>query len=197
MTRQLDTAAIDSRLHRTFRQPEARGDLLVRQALDVAKQNRQSQCLSECEHSLSQELAAVKPLQTRKGVQSFRLEEECGRVDVAVDELPFPTYASVVVDAKVATDANQPRLKVRSAIERGEGLVDLEKDILGQILRFVVFTDEGVRDIEDATSVSLDNSVPRGLVTAQARVNQLIGGGLVRRRGIHGTAVYNAAFTVW
>jgi hypothetical protein len=77
-----------------------------------------------------------------------------------------------VVDAQVAADADEPRLKVRSPVERVERLEDLQEDVLCQILGLVMLADELVRDVEHLAPVLPDDLLPRELIALQAALNQ-------------------------
>src|SRR5439155_6324689 len=90
------------------------------------------------------------------------------RVDVAIDRLALLAHAPVVIDAQVPADADQPRLKVRAAVERVERAEDLQEDVLCEIFGFVVFTDELVGDVEDLAPVLPDDEVPRRLIAVEA-----------------------------
>ncbi len=147
--------------------------------MNIAEKHGDSQALRECEHALTQEPATVEPLQATERIGPFRLQEEARCIDVPVDELAFLPDAAVVVDAEVATDANQPRLEIRSPVERSQRFVDPEKDVLGQIFRLVVLAHKGERDVEHPTLVSLDDGGPRRLISTQAGINQPVGGGLI------------------
>ena len=84
------------------------------------------------------------------------------------------SHAPVVVDAEIPADADDPRLKVRATVERGERLEDLQEDILGEIFGLVVLADELVGDVEDLAPVLPDDRLPRGLVAAQALLDQAV-----------------------
>src|SRR4029453_12221609 len=97
---------------------------------------------------------------------------------------------TVVIDAEIATDADNPRLKIRPPIERVQRLEDLEKDILRQIFRLVVLADELVRNVEHLPPVLANDRVPGDLIAAQALLDEAVGrarlrGGRVNR---HATA---------
>jgi hypothetical protein len=87
-----------------------------------------------------------------------------------------------VVDAQIACDADDPGLEVRAPIERVERFEDLQEDVLREILRLVVFSDELIRDIEHLTPVLTDHRFPGGLVAAQALLNEAVGRRRLQRR---------------
>jgi len=106
-----------------------------------------------------------------------RHRAQFGRIHVAGHGLAFLADTSVVVDAEVAADADQPGLKIRATVERVQRLEDLEEDILRQIFGFVVPADKLVGQIEDLAPMLLDNLLPRRLIAFQAALDQLIGVG--------------------
>jgi hypothetical protein len=91
-----------------------------------------------------------------------------------------------VVNTEVATDADEPGLKVCAPVERVERPVDLQEDFRAQILSFLVSADELVGDIEDAPPVRPDDLVPGRLVPEQARLDELIRGTGLSGLGVHG-----------
>src|SRR5262245_43853634 len=95
-----------------------------------------------------------------------------------------------MIDAQVTADADNPRLKIRPPIERVQRLEDLQKDILCQILRFVVLTDELVRDVEHFPPVLANDHVPGDLIAAQALLDEAVGRARLRGGGVnrHATA---------
>src|SRR5690606_13290068 len=93
-----------------------------------------------------------------------------------------------VVDTEVAADAAEPGLKVGAPVEGVQRLEDLDEDVLGQILGFVVTADELVRDVEHLAAVRTHDLFPRGLVTGQTPRDQGISGLSRRGRGINGHA---------
>src|SRR5688500_681680 len=86
------------------------------------------------------------------------------RIHLAREHLAIAASAAVAIDAEVPADANQPGLKVRAAIERAERSKDLEENLLREVFRFFVRTDEPVRDVEDLSPVRRDDRFPRGLI---------------------------------
>jgi hypothetical protein len=77
-----------------------------------------------------------------------------------------------VIDAEVATDADQPGLEIGAPIERAKRLEHLQKDVLREILGFVVPPDELVRHVEDLAPVLADDPIPGELVAAQALLDE-------------------------
>jgi hypothetical protein len=88
-----------------------------------------------------------------------------------------------VVDAQVPADADQPRLKIRTPVERVERLEDLQEDFLREILGFLVPADELVRDVEDLPPVHANDGVPGGLIALQAPFDERLD--RLRRIGRH------------
>src|ERR1700730_7005122 len=76
-------------------------------------------------------------------------------------------------------------IKIRPPIERIERLEDLQKDVLREVLGFVVPADELVRDVEHLAPVLTDDQIPGALVTLQAPLNDRLdgvrGGGRIGR----------------
>ncbi len=89
-----------------------------------------------------------------------------------------------MVDAEVATDADDPRLKVGATVERRERLEDLQEDVLREIFGFVVLADELVSDVEDFPPVLADDGVPRRLIPGETLLNEA-----VRRRRLSGRGI--------
>ena len=89
-----------------------------------------------------------------------------------IDRLALLPDAAVVIDAEVAADADEPRLKVRAPVERAERLEDLQEDVLRQVLGFLVPADELVRDVEHLPAVLLDDRIPGELVAVQASLDE-------------------------
>jgi hypothetical protein len=89
-----------------------------------------------------------------------------------------------VIDAQVAADADDPRLEVGAAIERVQRLEDLQEDVLREIFRFVVLADEFVGDVEDLAPVLPYDLFPRELIAGQALLDETVGRGGLRSRGI-------------
>ena len=87
-----------------------------------------------------------------------------------------------MVDAQVAGDADDPRLEVRTPVERVERLEDLQEDVLGEIFRFVVFSDEFICDVEHLPPVLADHRFPGGLVSTQALLDEGVGRRRLQRR---------------
>ena len=87
-----------------------------------------------------------------------------------------------MIDAQIAADADEPGLEVRAAIERVQRLEDLQEDILSEIFGLVVPADELVGDVEDLAPVLPDDLLPRGLVAAQAPLDQAVGRSRLRGR---------------
>ena len=81
-----------------------------------------------------------------------------------------------MIDAEIAADADQPRLKVRAAIERVERLEDLQEDVLRQIFGFVVLADELVRDVEHLAPVLRTICSQARLIAAQAALDERLDG---------------------
>ena len=79
-----------------------------------------------------------------------------------------------MVDAQVPADADQPGLEIRAAIEGPQRLEDLEENVLGEVLRFVVLADELEREIEHFPPVLADDGLPGGLVAAETLLDQVI-----------------------
>ena len=154
--------------------PEALGDLLVRQLLQVAKDDGRAQRRGQRFERLPQHGAQVLVLRdgVRPAIAGGRLQ--LAGVDVARDRLALLPHAAVVIDAEIPADADDPGLKVRAAIERGERLEDLQEDILREIFGLVVLADELVGDVEDLAPVLPDDRLPRDLVAAQALLDQAV-----------------------
>jgi hypothetical protein len=91
-----------------------------------------------------------------------------------------------VIDAEVSADADQPRLEVRAAVERVERPEQLEKHVLGKILRQVVPPDELVRDAEDGSPVQAHDFDPRVLIAVEAAFDDLVDRAGRCRRGVSG-----------
>ena len=106
------------------------------------------------------------------------------RVHVARDRLPFLPHAAVVIDAQVAADADDPGLEIGAAIERVQRLEDLQEDVLRQIFRFVVLADELIGDVEDLAPVLAHDLFPGDLIARQALLDETVGRGGLRSRGI-------------
>jgi hypothetical protein len=77
-----------------------------------------------------------------------------------------------VIDAEVAADADQPRLKVRAPVERVERFEDLQEDILREVFGLIVFADELVRDVEDLAPVLANDLLPGDLIAVQAAFDE-------------------------
>ncbi len=118
------------------------GDLLIRQFLDVPQQHRRPQRRRQLVERLPQQRPPVALLE--RGVEpDFRRHGgEVAGVDVPIDGFPLLADAAVVVDTEVPADADQPRLEVRPPIEGVERLEQLQEDVLGQVLGFVVLAHE-------------------------------------------------------
>jgi hypothetical protein len=140
-------------------------------------------------HRLAQQRHTVALLERRVWAHLVRHRRQVARIDVAIDRLAFLPHAAVVIDAQVAAHADQPRLEVRAAVERVERLEDLEKDVLRQVLGFVVLGDELVRDVEHLPPVLPDNLFPRLLIAVETPLDQIVDRG--RRLGFwwHGAGV--------
>src|SRR4051812_14099619 len=80
-----------------------------------------------------------------------------------------------MIDAQIAADADNPRLKIGSPIERVQRLENLQKDVLRQILRLVVLAHELVGDVEHLSPVLANDGVPGGLIAAEALLDKNIG----------------------
>ena len=63
-----------------------------------------------------------------------------------------------------------------------ERLEDLEEDVLREVFGLVVPADELVGDVEDLAPVLPDDRLPRGLVAAQAALDQAVGCSRLRGR---------------
>ena len=100
---------------------------------------------------------------------------EVARIDVAVDGFPLLSDGPIVIDAQIAADADEPRLKVGATIEGVERLVQLEEDVLREVLCLIVTTDELVRDVEHLPPVHADNRFPRRLIAIEAALDDLVG----------------------
>jgi hypothetical protein len=79
-----------------------------------------------------------------------------------------------MVDTQVPADADQPGLEICAAIERVQRFENFQKNVLRQILGFVVAADELVSKIEHLAPVLTDDLFPRRLVSLQAAGNQLV-----------------------
>ena len=92
LVRQLDAAAVDARLDRSLGQPEAVGDFLVRQLLQVAQHDGRPQRDRQRFERLAELGAQVLVLGLRVRPALARGRLQVVRVDVARDRLPlFPT----------------------------------------------------------------------------------------------------------
>src|SRR4029453_5538396 len=94
----------------------------------------------------------------------------------AVDRLALFSDALVVIDAEGAADADEPRLKVGSPVERIQRLEDLEEDLLREIFGFIVLADELVAHFENFSPVVTDDGLPSGFVAAKASPDQCFDG---------------------
>jgi hypothetical protein len=79
-----------------------------------------------------------------------------------------------VIDQEIPADADEPRLKVRSPVERVQGPEDLQKDVLREIFGFVVPAHELVREVEDLAPVETNDLGPGRLIATEAPVDELI-----------------------
>jgi hypothetical protein len=104
--------------------------------------------------------------------RSRSIRRELVRIDAAIDGLALFADAAVIVDAEIAADADQPRLKIRPPVERIERLEDLQENILREILGFVMASHELVCDVEHLAPVLTDDAVPGSLIAVQTFVNQ-------------------------
>src|SRR5207245_11652972 len=112
-----------------------------------------------------------------------RERREVVRVDVAIDRLALLADAAVVIDAEVAADADQPRLKIRAPVERVERLEDLQEDVLREIFRLVVLADALVRHVGALPPVLADDLLPGDLIALQTALYQRLD--RVARSGRH------------
>jgi len=79
----------------------------------------------------------------------------------------------VVVDAEIPGHAGEPGREVGVAIELLEAAEDLEKDLLGQVLRVVMPPRELVADMKHLPLVAADDELPGGVVLLEAPLDQL------------------------
>ena len=133
---------------------------------------------------LPQLRAQVLVLGLRVRARARRGRLQVVRVDVARDRLPLLPHAAVVIDAEVAADADDPGLEVRAPIERVQRLEDLQEDVLREILGLVVPADELVGDVEDLAPVLAHDLFPGDLIAGQALLDEAVGRGGLRSRGI-------------
>ena len=173
MAREFLAAPVDSGLHRAFWQGQRVGDLLIRQFLDVAQGDRRAQRVRQLGQRFMEPGSAVAALEDDQGIRLPAGRRDLSGIDTAVDQFAFLANAPIVIDTEVPTDTDQPGLKIGSAVECAERLVDLQEDVLGQVFRQVVSTDELVGDVEYAAPISLNDEVPCLLVPLQAAVDQL------------------------
>jgi hypothetical protein len=111
---------------------------------------------------------AIALLERRHWPDLSRHRRELVGVDITVDRLALLANAAIVIDAQIAADADQPRLKIRAPIERVERLKNLQEDVLREIFGFVVLADELVRDVENLAPVLADDLLPGDLIAVQA-----------------------------
>src|SRR5262245_57716432 len=97
------------------------------------------------------------------------------RIDVARHRLALFADTSIMVDAEIPADADEPRLKVGSSIERPERLENFQEDVLCQVLGFVVAADESIRDVEHLPPVLTNDLLPRRLIAVETPLDQLVG----------------------
>src|SRR4029079_6419200 len=77
-------------------------------------------------------------------------------------------------DRQVLADDNQPGMEMCAAIERVQRFENFQKNVLRQILGFVVAADQLVSKIEHLATVVTRDRFPRRLVSLQAAGNQLV-----------------------
>ena len=118
----------------------------------------------------------------RSAIRRGRLQ--IAGVHLAGDQLPLLAHAAIVVDAQVAADTDDPRLKICATVERVQRLENLQEDVLGQVFGFVVLADELVRDVENLPPVLANDGFPGSLIAAEALLNEA-----VRRRRLRGGGI--------
>jgi hypothetical protein len=174
LTRQFLPAPIDARLDRAFRQAETIGDLLVGVLLDVAQKNRCPQRRRQLRERLPEHRDQIVLLERGQRTDLARHRRDVVGGQVAVDGLALLPHAAVVVDAQVAADADEPRLEVGPSIEGVERPEDLQKDVLRQVLGFVVPADELVGDVEHLAPVEPDDRLPGELISTEAALDERV-----------------------
>ncbi len=80
-----------------------------------------------------------------------------------------------MIDAQVAADADDPRLKICAAVERAERLEDLDEDVLREIFGLFMLADELVGDVEHLAPILADDLLPRDLVALETLLDQAVG----------------------
>ena len=76
-------------------------------------------------------------------------------------ENPAQLLAAELVDARVAREAEEPRLELRRSLQAFEGPHHLDEDLLGQILHIIAASGHGVDEASDPVLVT-DNELPLG-----------------------------------
>ena len=69
-------------------------------------------------------------MQPSQRIGSLGCDREVRGVYASVQELALTPYAAIVIDTEIPADPHEPRLKVCPTIERMQGLIDFQEDIL-------------------------------------------------------------------
>ena len=78
---------------------------------------------------------------------------------------PLPPAASIAIDAMIAANRIQPRAQIRITVEPRQGTKNPEENLLGQILGFLVFTCEFVRNPKYPPAVPSNAETPITLLS--------------------------------